>query len=278
MPTLDGEAKSRYLDAYGPAAYEAYRNDNGVDTFHGSKYTSSKGIKRAFVHRPDHDMESIFWVLLSVLLTVEPKEPSKDSNLDVQYNAMARAYFDEHTIQKGALSDSRDPLLEWDTSYLEYVLDPRFHTFAPMLHEMGRQVIPEYAYLDKEPPKDHLHEAMRRILLRYISEMKDKIDLVPEKESWQEEEQGQQGHRGSKRKAPDAGGRNKPTKKSRSVAEDHQQRRLSSQTIPSYPTATSRGATRSQRSNGKSTRGGTSKASTRGSQRRSKSVQTKSRR
>lgn len=101
---------------------------------------------------PDHDVESIFWVLISVLLSVNPMEPSV--NLNFRWNKKARAYIDDHEIEKDSIDDLRDSLLTWETTMLEYALDPKFHSLAPMLHQMGRQIKPEYAFIDKGPPKD----------------------------------------------------------------------------------------------------------------------------
>lgn len=54
------------------------------------------------------------------------------------------------------------------------------------------QIQSDYAHPDERLPKDHIYEAMRCIRHRYILEMGDEIELIPEKEPWQEEKQGQQ--------------------------------------------------------------------------------------
>ena len=79
-------------------------------------------------------------------------EPSV--NLNFRWNKKARAYIDDHEIEKDSIDDLRDSLLTWETTMLEYALDPKFHSLAPMLHQMGRQIKPEYAFIDKGPPKD----------------------------------------------------------------------------------------------------------------------------
>ena len=177
MPTLGENARKYYIDAYGLAAYDRYRNDNGVDTIHGSKYTHSMVVQRKFVHRPDHDVESIFWVLYLVLLTVRPAVPSKDWR-DGR-NKQALGYFEDHVVAMGVRCDSRDPLLANNDLALCASLEPKLAFLGLMLYEMGCHIAPEYAYVDEEPPKDHLHEVMRRLLLRYILEMKDPIELDP---------------------------------------------------------------------------------------------------
>ena len=125
---------------------------------------------------------------MSVLLTVGPVVPSKDWNKS--RNIRAHGYIEEHIIEKGTQADSREPLLY--SKLLKNALDPKFASLAPMLCEMGCQIAPEYTYLDEEPPKDHLHEVMRRLLLRYILQMEDPTELNPDVELAENQEEGQQ--------------------------------------------------------------------------------------
>ena len=208
MPTLDEDTKSCYLDAYGRAAYEHYRHDNGIDIIHGAKFTSSGRIQRGFVHRPDHDVESIFWVLLYVLIIAEPKDGS--GNWDKTRNKDVYEGYKEHKIKKNSSNDSRSFILGWNQDSLASALDPKFHSLVPMLYEMGCQIRPEYAELDEEPPKDHLHEVMRRLLLGHILKMEDPIALNPDVELWK----GEAGVTGT-----EGGG----SKKSRSVMDSYNQ-------------------------------------------------------
>ena len=208
MPTLDEDTKSCYLDAYGRAAYEHYRHDNGIDIIHGAKFTSSGRIQRGFVHRPDHDVESIFWVLLYVLIVAEPKDDS--GNWDKTRNKEAYLLFEKHIIEKNSTADTRTVLLNWNQYTLASALDPKFCSLVPMLYEMRRQIKPEYAELDEEPPKDHLHEVMRRLLLGHILKMEDPIALNPDVELWK----GEAGVTGT-----EGGG----SKKSRSVMDSYNQ-------------------------------------------------------
>ncbi len=59
------------------------------------------------------------------------------------------------------------------------MMDPRLAPISFMLAEMAGQINPEYGYLSPPPAKDHLHEAMRRLLLEQIVEMEDPIELQP---------------------------------------------------------------------------------------------------
>ena len=273
MPTLGENARKYYIDAYGLAAYDRYRNDNGVDTIHGSKYTHSMVVQRKFVHRPDHDVESIFWVLYLVLLTVRPAVPSKDWR-DGR-NKQALGYFEDHVVAMGVRCDSRDPLLANNDLALCASLEPKLAFLGLMLYEMGCHIAPEYAYVDEEPPKDHLHEVMRRLLLRYIVEMKDPIPL--------------DANVALSPKTPATGGSGAGrggSKKAMSILEEQRMsmRRLSvvekgskASRVDSQPEDTSQEAGGSRSNNGGSKRGGKSQSNTRIPQRGRKATQTKRR-
>ncbi len=63
---------------------------------------------------------------------------------------------------------------------MESALDPKLAFLGQMLVRMAAQIRPEYGYLSPPPPKDHLHESMRRLLLEQILEMGDSdVDLQP---------------------------------------------------------------------------------------------------
>jgi len=46
-------------------------------------------------------------------------------------------------------------------------------SFAPLIAELGEQVNIEWQFLSKQPPSDHVHEAFRRILLKWIVKLED---------------------------------------------------------------------------------------------------------
>ena len=170
MPELEDEAKRLYEDSYGPGTYADYCDKN--DTAHGRTVPETFS-EMEFGHRPDHDVESIYWVLLATLLRAEPRDPLPDPNLTTYWKLYN--IFLTHTIERGAPWDSRSLLLGLTDNTIRLALDPRLSSLAPMLTEMARQVRPEYAYL--QPAQEHLHEAMRRLLLRQIVEMGE--DAIP---------------------------------------------------------------------------------------------------
>lgn len=177
MPTLSGDAKRAYVRAYGQYEYNRYCDDPG--TFHGSTGPPDPDELPPFefCHRPDHDVESIFWVLLATLLRAQPFERTKDPNLKPFW--AANESFLDHVIQKGVSIDSRDHLLVNSKPDMELILDPKLAPLSQMLADMAAHVLPEYGYLSPPPPKDHLHEVMRRLLLKQIIEMTDEIKLCP---------------------------------------------------------------------------------------------------
>ena len=168
MPELEDEAKRLYEDSYGKKTYADYCDKN--DTAHGRTVPETFS-EMEFGHRPDHDVESIYWVLLATLLRAEPRDPLPDPNLTTYWKLYN--IFLTHTIRKGDPWDTRSSLFGLEDETIRLALDPRLSSLAPMLTEMARQVRPEYAYL--QPSQEHLHEAFRRLLLRQIVEMGDEV-------------------------------------------------------------------------------------------------------
>lgn len=177
MPTLSDNAKEAYIKAYGEPMYRRYCD--GPDTFHGSSRPPDPDDLSSFefCHRPDHDVESIFWVLLATLLRAQPL--SRTKKVDFQRFLEADALFRDHVIQKGARIDSRDNLLTFTQADMQEALDPKLASLSRMLAKMAAQIRPEYGYLSPPPRKDHLHEAMRRLLLEQLVGMTDDIKLDP---------------------------------------------------------------------------------------------------
>ncbi len=177
MPLLSDDARKVYVDAYEEQVYNSYNDLDGYA--HGSKLPiltrNARPVQKSFCHRPDHDVESIFWVLLVTLLRAQPRTHTE--NVDMTTYWKAYDLFLAHTVQTADEIDSREPLLSVREDYLEHALDPGLRSLAPMLYDMASQIRPEYAYLDPPPVPEHLHEPMRRLLLEQILKMKD--DPIP---------------------------------------------------------------------------------------------------
>ena len=72
MPQLSERAHALYIRAHGTDRYERYSDTNA--TPHGARPPILFGVLKVpeFCHRPEHDVESIYWSMISALLHVRP--------------------------------------------------------------------------------------------------------------------------------------------------------------------------------------------------------------
>ncbi|KAL0957645.1 hypothetical protein HGRIS_001427 [Hohenbuehelia grisea] len=162
-----------------------------------------------FYHRARYDAESVYWVIVTFLVRARPS-PRKLTT-DPDRGILAENEQEQLLIQEDHAVDNVEPLqnlwkafaqhriLETTEALAHYEKDFRATVFdqgpqawksvlhaelanlAPMLRELSVQVEPEYIYLQPDLDtnyKDHLHEAMQRILLKYILPMWD-TDGIP---------------------------------------------------------------------------------------------------
>lgn len=192
MPTLIGEAKDRYVEAYSQDEYDLYTDNE--DTFHGVPRihkTDVKDIK--YLHRPDHDVETTFWSMIYASMQLSGPEDQKDDcghgkHVDQSLSDHARFTWSRihgHYIRWADRDadklpkDSRDVLLVYTEEDWREALHPAVACLAPLFVQMARQIYPEYGLLATPPPQEHLHEAMRRLLLAHIMSMGDPVPLDP---------------------------------------------------------------------------------------------------
>ena len=171
MPILRGKACDLYLKTFGQDFYDSFTDTDGL--FHGGSYSGKP--QEGFFHQPRHDIESVFWTLLSSILRVFPTGADLEKDTLGEFSAALEA-LDSHHIDSSLL-DSRIGLLDWTEADFEAALHPKLALLAPMLYAMSGQIRPEYAHLSPSPRKEHLHEAMRRLLLQQIVDMGD--DAIP---------------------------------------------------------------------------------------------------
>ncbi|KAJ3486971.1 hypothetical protein NLI96_g3845 [Meripilus lineatus] len=178
MPLLEGEAEQLYMQTYGEKAYNDFCDKQGV-TFHGVKLPKTFPDDPKYHHLPEHDVESVFWVLYYALIQANPSPqvdvPKKDNN--IFYDTMDLFFL--HKVHDGA--DSREPILTKSKKALERTLHPGLASLSDMLIKMIAQILPEYGHLPdlKTKRPEHLHEAMRRILLTQIVKMLKDKDPIP---------------------------------------------------------------------------------------------------
>lgn len=182
IPILRGEAKKKYIAAYGAQMYNEWCDEGGK--MHGGEppEAADEDADLPFTHKPCHDVESIYWTLMYTLVKARPAgSPSEDSlpeGVD-----MVNSLVGQHSIQ-GQSDEERDDMkrslfLLTPSVMLDRTLHPMLKKsgLGDLLQKLAQQIAPEYAYLDPPPPVDHLHEAFRRILLETIVD----IELHPHK-------------------------------------------------------------------------------------------------
>lgn len=176
MPELAGKAKEVYVNSYGQNTYDAY-TDTVPNTAHGGKLPEERDRAPSFFHRPDHDVESIFWVLVSSVIMAKPLDaPDEPSSTFVEVWEILK----DHIIKKSQTFDPRNFLLLMTQNIWLEILHPKLSPIVKMMCLLAKQVRPEYGLLNPPPKPDHLHEAFRRIILEQILSMgEDPIPLTP---------------------------------------------------------------------------------------------------
>ncbi|CAL1712261.1 unnamed protein product [Somion occarium] len=173
MPELTERAKELYLAAYGQEKYSQYCDKNG--TFHAGREVQEDDdiCVRPFLHKPEHDAESVFWVLIWYCLRALPK--GCDEEWTVEISNAWKDLSDHHLGRP----ETRGDFFKFTAQEYKGILHSKLSSLAPLLHSLAAQVFPDYEYLKPTPPEDHLHEAMRRLLLQFIVGMDDPIELTP---------------------------------------------------------------------------------------------------
>lgn len=185
MPVLEGEVKELYEFAYGTETYHRYCDT--PKTIHGAIPPTKKQLETLdamilktnppCVHKPHHDVESLFWVLLYVLIHAQPLERSPGVDLEPFWDV--RTWFHRHEM--GSKNpDCRSPFFRFGVPrFIRSFLDPKLAPLAGLISKLLAHIYPNYDLFETPPPPEHLHEVMRRLLLKQIHLMKDPIALDP---------------------------------------------------------------------------------------------------
>ncbi|TBU21294.1 hypothetical protein BD311DRAFT_812433 [Dichomitus squalens] len=191
MPKLTGDALHLYTTAYGQERYDRYNDDPVARTCHGGRPPTrdSEGEVEVpklptFVHRPEHDVESVYWTMVYALLRVQPagapveRDPSTASA--IVWNTLL-----SHHIPGEKRVRSQEKRHEITGMAKQEWLD-LFHAtmedVALLLWRITLHVRSEYALWNWEGnfQPDHLHEAVQRLILQYLVDHRDKdIKLDP---------------------------------------------------------------------------------------------------
>ncbi len=139
MPTLSGRAKVLHEKAYTEETYQKYCDTS--DTFHGCDEREPFVLAPAFCHRPDHDVESIYWVLFYTLIRALPRVPSSSTKVDLKPYWKANEIFRNLVIDDSD-QDTRDLLFNRNFRGIAKILDPKLAPLSQMLVDMGDQIQP----------------------------------------------------------------------------------------------------------------------------------------
>ncbi|KAJ8496234.1 hypothetical protein ONZ45_g12532 [Pleurotus djamor] len=176
MPQLEGRAAEVYETAYSREKHPLrfFADKEGKDaTFHGGSAKLNRPSSPWLQH-PRDDAESVFWVMLWFLLRAVPRHQPKDEESksddeeDLHNNWFLFLWnlIESHEISSS--HDSRSPILLVPKDNWPKYLHHRLSFVGPLLFELSEQVRPDYRRLQPEPEPLHLHEAITRILLKYI--------------------------------------------------------------------------------------------------------------
>lgn len=182
MPQLNGKCKELYERTHGDR-YDHYLDGPGM--CHGGTPLDEDEDRNpipAFCHRPDHDVESIYWTMVAALLRVHPDSADREEHAS-EPSAQTWGHLNGHTIPNDskASDDARDLILNYSDEQWTTRFDETMADVAALLHKMSGQVAPEYGYVEGIPHEDHLHESAQRLLLQYLYDHRDNdVVLDPE--------------------------------------------------------------------------------------------------
>jgi hypothetical protein len=158
MPRLGSRALELYMKHFGKKRYQTYNKCR--------KKKLRASLPEPCVHQPCHDVESYFWVIFFFLLQAIPDGDVRvDDNLEVYRDRVQLLQAAAGQVGGGIV---RNAFLSVSADYWRKTLHPGLAAFAPLITELAAQIRPEWEFLYSKPPDDHLHEAFRRILLKWI--------------------------------------------------------------------------------------------------------------
>ena len=179
MPELSAEARTLYVRAYGAERYERYNDKEG--TRHGARppdVYQGFGTAPPFRHRPEHDVESIYWSMVSALLRAHPKGVDRESKAS---KAMTQTwdFLLSHDIpeQGSGASDDRQMIVTKTASQWQALFLGDMKDVGTLLFQISDHMLAEYALWGDGLQPDHLHEAVQRIILQYLVDHKQPIEL-----------------------------------------------------------------------------------------------------
>ncbi|PIL29005.1 hypothetical protein GSI_09052 [Ganoderma sinense ZZ0214-1] len=182
MPELSDEARALYVGVRGEQRYERYTDTGG--TLHGALPPDLRQQfkpRPVFRHRPEHDVESVYWSMVSALLRVHPKNVDREAQAD---GNMVKTWtlLLSHEIPdlRSKTHDVRQSIIGQTDDAWEALLLGDMKDIGALLFKISEHVNPEYALWGDGLHPDHLHEAVQRLILQYLVDHKEPIELDPE--------------------------------------------------------------------------------------------------
>ncbi|PIL29004.1 hypothetical protein GSI_09051 [Ganoderma sinense ZZ0214-1] len=182
MPGLSDEARALYVGVHGEQRYERYKDIGG--TLHGALPPDLRQQfkpRPVFRHRPEHDVESVYWSMVSALLRVHPKNVDREAQADEEMVEIWEVLL-SHKIprQRSRTQDKRQSIIGQSDDAWEALLLGDMKDIGALLFNISEHVNPEYALWGDGLQPDHLHEAVQRLILQYLVDHKEPIELDPE--------------------------------------------------------------------------------------------------
>ncbi|EJF56100.1 hypothetical protein DICSQDRAFT_175207 [Dichomitus squalens LYAD-421 SS1] len=190
MPRLTGDALYLYTTAYGQERYDRYNDKPGSPTCHGGLPPSldaddfDETQKPHFFHRPEHDVESVYWTMVYALLRVQPAAAPRELDPSAASASVWNTLLSHHI--PGENFDESDEKRHEIMNRLPRKWRDLFHAtmqdVALLLWQVSQHVRSEYVWWTWEGnfQPDHLHEAVQRLILQYLVDHRDKdIKLDP---------------------------------------------------------------------------------------------------
>ncbi|KAI1787263.1 hypothetical protein LXA43DRAFT_716444 [Ganoderma leucocontextum] len=187
MPELTGDALHRYNTVHGPARYDKYPPELKMGGAKQHGFTPPPPIhpptfqsNLTYVHRPEHDVESVFWTMLYALLLVKPKDGKAEKNASPAFGRIWDT-LNSHSIEENPGEDCRNVIFDCRISTWMDAFDESMRDVGVMLCNIANQVKTEWALWESSArTPDHLHEAFQRIILQYLVDHSDKdVTLLP---------------------------------------------------------------------------------------------------
>ncbi|TBU25404.1 hypothetical protein BD311DRAFT_790439 [Dichomitus squalens] len=189
MPRLTDDALNLYIAVHGQERYDRYNDQPGAPECHGGRPPTENpddvddAKLPAFVHRPEHDVESVYWTMVYALLGVQPVASPRE---DYASHACADVWKillshdipddepDDAEETRGVIINARKS--KWLRLFCRDMQD-----VAVLMWRISQHVRSEYALWEGRLKRDHLHEAVQRLILQYLVDHRDNpIELDPE--------------------------------------------------------------------------------------------------